>query len=555
MTAQERATAWATLPRFDVATRAAAEGMLGDENELMRAFGSELSFGTGGLRGVLGVGTNRMNIYTVAKATAGLADVLCATGGRSAVIAYDSRHGSRAFALVTAGVLAAGGVRAFLFDRLMPTPVLSFATRQLHADAGVMITASHNPAEYNGYKIYGPDGCQITDEAASQITRAIDARDYASLRWLTEQEARAAGLLSDVPPEILTEYLQRTLDCRVHPDADTPVTVCYTPLNGAGLEPVCKALKAMRGVTLVVVEAQAAPDGDFPTCPKPNPELAPTLVLAIETARLHGAGLVLATDPDSDRIGVAVRNEKGDYLRLTGNEVGLLLLESVLKARRDAGTLPARPEVVKTIVTTDLAFAVAEAYGATIRETLTGFKYIGEEIGRLEKQGEAERFVFGFEESCGYLAGTHVRDKDGVLAAVLVCELMQATVAEDRTLLSLLDALYARFGRLDTRLLSFELAGADPMAEMRRSMKRLRGQPPETLAGKPLIQRKDYLPGVDGLPPADVLTFVNAWGKAIVRPSGTEPTVKVYLFAPGKTAVEAEAALDAMEADACGWLA
>jgi phosphoglucomutase len=555
MTAQERAAEWATLARFDAETRAEAARIANDPEELARAFGSELSFGTGGLRGVLGTGTNRMNAYTVARATAGLADTLLARGGRSVAISYDSRHGSAAFAMVTAGTLAACGLRACLFDRLMPTPVLSFATRALHADAGVMITASHNPAEYNGYKVYGADGGQITDAAAAEITAAIERRDYAGLVWLTEGEARAAGLLTDIPDSVVEAYLQKTLACRVHPDACAPITVCYTPLNGAGLIPVREALGSMRGVTVTVVEAQAAPDGDFPTCPKPNPELLPTLALAIRTAKETGADLVIATDPDSDRIGVAVRDDRGEFTRLTGNEAGLLLLESVLKARRDAGTLPASPEAVKTIVTSDLAFAVAAAYGATVRETLTGFKYIGEEIGRLEERGEAERFVFGFEESCGYLCGTHVRDKDGVLAAVLMCELAQAAAAEGRTLLDLLGGLYARFGRLETRLLSFDLTGTDPMADMRRCMEKLRAHPPGTLAGAPVTGRKDYRPGLDGLPPADVLTFVSERGKAIVRPSGTEPKVKVYLSAPGRTAAQAEEALDAMEADARGWLA
>ncbi len=555
MTALERAEAWATLPRFDEVTRAEAAAMLANQDELARAFGCELRFGTGGLRGVLGVGTNRMNVYTVARATAGLLDTLLASGGKSVAIAYDSRHGSREFALVAAGVLAAGGICAYLFDRLMPTPVLSFAVLQLRADAGVMITASHNPAEYNGYKVYGADGCQITDEAADAIALAIDACDYANLRWLSEKEARAAGLLTDMPPEILTEYLKRTLDCRVHPLADASITVCYTPLNGAGLEPVGKALRAMRGVSLAVVEAQAAPDGDFPTCPNPNPELDATLALAIQTARQRVAELAIATDPDCDRIGVAVCAPDGAYQRLSGNEVGLLLLESVLKARRDAGTLPANAIVVKTIVTTDLAFAVADAYGAQVTETLTGFKYIGEEIGRMEKRGESGRFVFGFEESCGYLTGTHVRDKDGVMAAVLVCELAQVAASQGETLLTLLAALYERFGRLETRLITIDIAGADPMAEMRACMARLRGQPPTALAGEPLSLCKDYLPGVDGLPPSDVLAFANARGKAIVRPSGTEPKVKGYLFAPGKTEAEAGAVLDRMETDVRGWLA
>lgn len=554
MTALQRATLWATSPRFDDDTRAKATRIREDADELTRCFGHELAFGTGGLRGVLGVGTNRMNVYTVAKATEGLARYLAQNGGKRVAIAYDSRHGSRKFSLVVAGVLASHGIHAALFNRLMPTPVLSFATRELGADAGVMITASHNPAIYNGYKVYGADGCQITEVAADAITAAIDMVDYAVLAWLSEAEARAAGLLSDIPEAVLDAFLQKTLACRVHPQVGTPITVCYTPLNGAGLEPVRRTLAAMRGVTVVEVAEQTAPDGDFPTCPNPNPELKPTLALAITTAKAKGAALVIATDPDSDRIGVAVREADGNFRVLTGNEVGLLLMESVLKARKGNGTLPEGAEVVKTIVTSDLAFAIAKAYDVNVCETLTGFKYIGEEIGRLEKLGQENLYMFGFEESCGYLAGTHVRDKDGVMAAMLVCELAQCAAAEGKSLADLLAALYACYGRMGTRLLNFDIAGADPMAEMRRSMEALRGNPPQTLAGLSIEAVKDYLSGADGLPPSDVLAYVNARGKAIVRPSGTEPKVKVYLFALGATEAETGVMLDAMEVDVQGWL-
>ena len=548
MTAEERCREWATLARFDEQTRREAARIAQDAEELTRCFGHELSFGTGGLRGVLGVGTQRMNRYTVARATQGLAVYLREKNGSLVVIAHDSRHGSREFALMTAGVLAAFGIEAMLFPRLMPTPVLSFATRELGADAGVMITASHNPAEYNGYKVYGPDGCQLTETMADAITQAIGQEEYRSLCWMSEAEAREAGLLGDVEESVLRHYLQLTMACRVYPQADAPLTVCYTPLNGAGMEPVGLALEAMKGVTLKLVAEQAMPDRDFPTCPQPNPELRPTLALAIETAEREGAELVIATDPDSDRIGVAVRGAQG-FSVLTGNEVGLLLMESILMARKASGTLPEQPEVVKTIVTSDLAFRIAQNYGAQVRETLTGFKYIGEEIGRLEARGEMQRFVFGFEESCGYLAGTHVRDKDGVMAAILVCELAQAAAARGQTLLDLRDALYARYGRMDTRLLNFDLTGADPMAEMRRIMAGLRTNPPVLLAGESIRQKVDYLPGTDGLPPSDVLTFANERGKAIVRPSGTEPKVKVYLSASGANEAETTASLDAMDAE------
>ncbi len=554
MTDLERATLWATSPAFDEATRREAQAVLGSGDERLRRFGAELAFGTGGLRGVLGVGTNRMNDYTVARATEGLARYLQHMGGQTVAIAHDSRRGSRRFAQVAAGVLAKHGMRALLFPALMPTPVLSFAVRETGAAAGIMITASHNPAEYNGYKVYGPDGCQITEEAAAAITREIDAVDYTRLAWQTPDEARAGGLLADMPDAVYAAYLQKTLACRVTPHAHAPVTVCYTPLNGAGRVPVLEALAAMPGVTVVPVEPQMPPDGDFPTCPKPNPELPETLALAIRTAAEANADLVIATDPDCDRIGVAARDGAGGYAILTGNEVGLLLLETVLAARAETGTMPPDAEVVKTIVTSDLAFPIAKAYGVRVCETLTGFKYIGEEIGRLEALGRKDSYLFGFEESCGYLAGTHVRDKDGVMAAVLVCELAQRAAAQGGSLLQLRDALYARYGHMGTRLLDFAIIGAAPMAEMRRQMKALRDDPPRTLAGVPVQETRDYLPGRDGLPPSYVLVFCGARGKAIVRPSGTEPKVKVYLSAPGKTAGEAAAALDAMQADAERWL-
>lgn len=555
MTAQERAQIWASCPCFDEKTRKKAERIVKDTDELERAFGHELQFGTGGLRGVLGVGTNRMNPYTVAKATAGLAAYLLETGGKRVAISHDSRHGSREFALVTAGVLAKHGIHADLFDTLMPTPMLSFAVRELNADAGVMVTASHNPAEYNGYKVYGADGCQITEEAAQAITDKIEKQQYEDVSWYTPEEAREKQLLAAIPQTVQERYYALTLACRVHPDTHTPMKVCYTPLNGAGLVPVRTILAAMPGVTVVEVQAQTVPDGDFPTCPKPNPELKPTLALAIETAKASGAGLVVATDPDSDRLGVAVQNDTGDFTILTGNEVGLLLLEAIVAAKKESATMPEKAEAVKTIVTSDLAFAIAKTYGITVKETLTGFKYIGEEIGRLEKAGHADAYLFGFEESCGYLAGTHVRDKDGVLAAMLVCELAQYAASQGKTLLHLRDELYRKYGYLETRLLNFDITGVDPMAVMRESMKKLRSQPPETLAGLPITIKKDYVNGIEGLPGSDVLTFANAYGKAIVRPSGTEPKVKAYLSAPGKTAQEAVQALDRMEQDVRGWLA
>jgi phosphoglucomutase len=511
-----------------------------------------LTFGTGGLRGILGDGEDRMNEKTVAAATTGLALYLLAPDKRkrqpSVAISHDSRRMSREFALVTAGSLASFGIRAYLYPQLMPTPCLSFAVRALECDAGVMVTASHNPAVYNGYKVYGSDGCQITDGAAKDITEYIGKVAYDSVDWMDEESSRAAGLLIDIPEFIYWEYLKKTLDLRVYPQESAKLTVCYTPLNGAGLVPVADVLRHMDGVTVVHVDEQKEPDGNFPTIPFPNPELPDTLSLAIQTAKQKGASLVIATDPDSDRVGVVVRGESGEFQILTGNEVGLLLLESILSTKKKSGTLPENSEAVKTIVTSDLAFAIADEYGAKVRETLTGFKYIGEEIARLEDAGESARFVFGFEESCGYLAGAHVRDKDGVLATMLVVELAQRAASQGKTLLDLLASLYEKYGRIGTRLLSFDLAGANPMQEMRRLMSKLRRNPPKEAAGEAVLQVKDYLEGIENLPVSDVLSVITQNNKIIFRPSGTEPKVKVYLFAKGNDIKEIDAALDNMEA-------
>ena len=547
MDAMQRARQWAEEPCFDEATRAEARAIMADEDQLVRCFGRELAFGTGGLRGVLGVGTNRMNDYTVAKASEGLARYLVKNGGTSVAVSYDSRIGSRRFAGVTAGVLAAHGIACHLYDRLLPTPMLSFAVRALGCGAGVMITASHNPSQYNGYKVYGADGCQITEAAADAITAEIEAADDLALRWLREDEAREKGLLSDIPASVYDDFMARTMACRRFV-SDAPLRVCYTPLNGTGREPVLDAFSRMPGLAVIPVAEQLAPDGRFPTCPKPNPELKEALTLALQTAARENAALVVATDPDCDRLGVAVRDATGEFTILTGNEVGLLLLEHLLRRRAEDGSLPARPVVIKTIVTSDLAFAIARRHGAEVREVLTGFKYIGEEIGRLEAAGEADRFVFGFEESCGYLAGTHVRDKDGVMAATLVCALAQQLAAQGRTLLDALAELYAAYGCMQNRLLNFDLDGADPMAVMRAVMEALRREPLAELADRHVTATKDYLAGVDGLPTSDVLSYAGEGVKAIVRPSGTEPKVKVYLCARADTRPAAQRLLDEMEA-------
>ena len=482
------------------------------------------------------------------RATQGLADALRAKGGKSVAIAYDSRLCSAEFAQAAACVLAANGITAHVYNRLMPTPMLSFAVRELRCDAGIVVTASHNPAQYNGYKVYGPDGCQITEQWAASITACIAAVPYGAARTMDPAKARTAGLYRDIPQSVVDAFVEKTWACRVNPDVKAPIRLVYTPLHGAGLEPVRAVLDRMEGVERIEVAQQCVPDGRFPTCPRPNPELREALALGLELARRERADLLLATDPDCDRVGVAVRREDGEYTVLTGNEVGLLLLQYLLRTRREKGAMPKDAVAVKTIVTSDLAFAIARDYGVTVTECLTGFKYIGEIIGRLEAAGEEDRFVFGFEESCGYLAGTHVRDKDGVMACMLVAEMAQAAADAKRTLADELDALYARYGCMENRLLSFDIAGAVPMEQMQAVMARLRAEPAAMLAGSRVIAAKDYAGGLEGLPRSDVLSYATEDGKkAIVRPSGTEPKVKVYLSAHADTRAGARAALDVME--------
>lgn len=545
--AMERAKLWASHSYFDPNTQRESVAAEQDENALLAAFGSELSFGTGGLRGILGVGTARMNRYTVGRATLGLAHSLKARNAtRGVVIAHDSRHGAEEFTAVTAGALAANGIPVHVFETLAPTPMLSYAVRALGLDAGVMITASHNPAIYNGYKVYGADGCQITDDAADSITECISAVGYTDAEVMSEAAARANGLWQDVPDAIRRSFAQNCLFCRPDPDVCESIHVVYTPLHGTGLLPVREVLGLMQGVKVTEVEAQCTPDGDFPTCPKPNPEIDETLSMGVALCRETGADLLLATDPDCDRVGVVARTPEGAYERLSGNEVGLLLLDYVLSTRKEKGNLPQNAVAVKTIVTSDLSFSIAKDYGVQIREVLTGFKYIGEVIGGLEKEGRESDFVFGFEESCGYLAGTHVRDKDGVMACMLVCEMAQTLKRQGKSVWEKLCDLYARHGYLGTRLLNFDITGAVPMVEMAATMQRMRAQPLKTLVGKPVNAVKDYLTGIDGLPVSNVLVYEAEGLKAIVRPSGTEPKVKVYLFAKAADQADSAALLNTL---------
>ena len=503
------------------------------------AFYRNLAFGTGGLRGVIGAGTNRMNVHTVAKASQGLADYLLKTAEKpSVVIGYDSRLRSDDFARVAAGVFAANHIRVHLWPELLPVPTVSFATRYLHADAGVMITASHNPAKYNGYKVYGADGCQITTEAAAGILAEIEKLDiFADVRTGEFARALADGCITYIPEEVLTAYLKEVENQSVlfGEAVDRDVAIVYSPLNGTGLVPVTRVLKQAGYTNITVVAEQEQPDGNFPTCPYPNPEIREAMALGIQYAKKQNADLLLATDPDCDRVGIAVKDGKGEYVLLSGNETGLLLLDYLCAQRIKHGKMPEKPVMVKTIVTMDLGERIAASYGVETRNVLTGFKFIGEQIGLLEKSGHAERYIFGFEESYGYLSGSYVRDKDGVNAAFLICEMFSYYKTKGIRLTDRLQQLYAQFGYCLNTLHSYEFDGAAGFEKMRKIMARFR-RGVETIGPKKVRKVLDYAPGLDGLPKADVLKYLLEDNcSVVVRPSGTEPKLKTYISVSAET--------------------
>ena len=509
------------------------------ERQIEDAFYRNLAFGTGGLRGVIGAGTNRMNVHTVAKASQGLADYLLKTAEKpSVVIGYDSRLRSDDFARVAAGVFAANHIRVQLWPELLPVPTVSFATRYLHADAGVMITASHNPAKYNGYKVYGADGCQITTEAAAGILAEIEKLDiFADVRTGEFARALADGRITYIPEEVLTAYLKEVENQSVlfGEAVVRDVAIVYSPLNGTGLVPVTRVLKQAGYTNITVVAEQEKPDGNFPTCPYPNPEIREAMALGIQYAKKQNADLLLATDPDCDRVGIAVKDGKGEYVLLSGNETGLLLLDYLCAQRIKHGKMPEQPVMVKTIVTMDLGERIAASYGVETRNVLTGFKFIGEQIGLLEKSGHAERYIFGFEESYGYLSGSYVRDKDGVNAAFLICEMFSYYKTRGIGLTDRLQQLYARYGYCLNTLHSFEFDGAAGFEKMRKIMARFR-RGVETIGPKKVRKVLDYAPGLDGLPKADVLKYLLEDNcSVVVRPSGTEPKLKTYISVSAET--------------------
>ena len=521
----------------------------GNDDEIKDRFAVALKFGTAGLRGVLGAGTNRMNIYVVRQATQGLANWVKTQGGNQTVaISYDSRLKSDIFAKTAAGVLAANGIKVRIYDALMPVPALSFATRYYECNAGIMVTASHNPAKYNGYKVYGADGCQITLEVAAKILAAIEAVDCFAVQPADFDAALAEGKIEYSSEKCLDDFVDAVYAQRVGDGAGTAdLKLVYTPLNGSGLECV-KKLLAKLGVTHVtVVPEQEKPDGNFPTCPYPNPEIREAMQKGLELCDKVHPDLLLGTDPDCDRCGTAVPDGKGGYRLITGNEMGIILLDYICRTRKALGTMPEHPVAVTTIVSTDMATPVAAKYGVELRRTLTGFKFIGEQIGLLEAAGEADRYIFGFEESYGYLSGAHVRDKDAVNATLLVCEAAAWYAKQGMTLLDAINKLYAEFGCYRNALHSFAFEGESGMHTMDAIMKQLRQTPPTAIGGMAVESMVDYNTAGTGLPKANVLEFRLAGGaKLMVRPSGTEPKIKVYLSAVAPTEEAADAINDTL---------
>lgn len=525
----------------------------GDENEIYERFYRELEFGTAGLRGVIGAGTNRMNIYVVRRTTQGLANFLKQKYGEAAVaISYDSRIKADYFAQEAARVLAANGIKAYISRELQPTPVLSFLVRELNCKSGIMVTASHNPAKYNGYKCYGDDGCQMTDVNAGTVYDEIQKVDiFNGVKLVDFDEGIKSGLIEWVDESVYEAYLDNVQAQTVNENIckDAGLKVVYTPLNGAGNKLVRKILARIGVEDITVVPEQENPDGNFTTCPYPNPEIREALELGLKLSEDVGADLLLATDPDSDRVGIAVKTDDG-YRLLTGNETGILLIDYVLSCRKANGTLPENPVAVKTIVTSKLVERICEKYGCELRNVLTGFKYIGEQILGLEKNGEESRYVFGFEESYGYLAGTYVRDKDAVVASMLICEMAAYYRKNGKSLYEVMNSVYEEYGYYINRTLSFEFEGASGMEKMANIMSNLRDNPPAEVSGIEVVATADYKLSVAkdlkagteeviNLPKSNVLSYSLADGGAvIVRPSGTEPKIKLYLTSVGKTREE-----------------
>ena len=541
---------WLETDLEDSALTEELQSIKGNEEEIKDRFAVALKFGTAGLRGVLGAGSNRMNIYVVRQATQGLANWVKTQGGKQLVaISYDSRINSDVFARTAACVLAANGIKVRIYDALMPVPALSFATRYYEANAGIMVTASHNPAKYNGYKAYGPDGCQMTDEAADIVYAEIQKTDILTgAKMMDFDEGMKAGLIAYVGDDC-KEALYDAIKARsVRPGIceTAGLKLVYSPLNGSGLVPVMRILKDIGITDITIVPEQQYPDGSFPTCPYPNPEIFEALRLGLELAEKSGADLMLATDPDADRVGIAMKCPDGSYELVSGNEVGVLLLDYICAGRMEKGTMPEKAVAVKSIVSTPLADAVAANYGVELRSVLTGFKWIGDQIAQLEAAGEVERFVFGFEESYGYLAGPYVRDKDAIIGSMLICEMAAYYRSIGSSLKQRMEEIYDKYGRYLNKVDSFEFPGLSGMDKMAGIMDELRKNPPKEIGGYPVVKVTDFKePEKTGLPAANVLIYkLEGGAEVIVRPSGTEPKIKTYFTTLGKDLSEAQAQKD-----------
>lgn len=525
-----------------------------DEEAINDRFYKELEFGTGGLRGVLGVGTNRINIYTIGKATQGYANYLLSKeSSPSIAIAYDSRINSEKFAHHAACVMAANGIKVYLWKELMPTPSLSFAVRYLGCAGGIVITASHNPSKYNGYKVYASDGCQITTKAADEILELINNVDtFKDVKISDYNESIKNGDINIISDEVFDAFINEvSLQSLAGKDINKNVKIVYTPLYGAGLKCVTTCLKNNGFNNIVIVKEQATPNGNFPTCPYPNPEIREALEVGLKVAKDEGADLLIATDPDCDRVGIAVK-DNNEYTLLSGNEVGILLLDYICKRRIELGKMPDKPVCIKTIVTTDMASNVAKDYGVEIIDVLTGFKFIGEQIGLLEAKNETSRYIFGFEESYGYLTGSYVRDKDAVNGSFMIAEMFAYYMSRGKSLIKVLDSLYQKYGYCLNTLHSFEFEGESGMKKMQNIMKSLRENVPNEFTGKKIVEVQDYLlseitdivsnnkRGIN-LPKSNVIKYILEGNSSIVlRPSGTEPKLKLYISISAKSKDEAK---------------
>ncbi len=537
---------WCKAELVDFDLKRELTEIAGDEDAIRERFAASLSFGTAGLRGTLGVGTNRMNIWVVRQATQGIADWVKTKGGSQTVaISYDSRLKGWNFARDAASVLAANGIQVRLYDELMPVPALSFATRYYNCNAGIMITASHNPAKYNGYKAYGADGCQVTDEDAAVVYAAIQKTDVlGGAKFMSFAEGVEKGLIRFVGDDCKEAFYAAVESRQVRPGIckTAGLRLVYSPLNGTGLVPVTRVLKDIGVEDVTIVKEQEYPNGYFTTCPYPNPEIFEALEKGLALAKETGADLMLATDPDADRVGIAMRTPDGEYELVSGNEMGVLLLDYIAAGRKEAGTMPERPVAVKSVVSTQLADKVAEHYGVELRSVLTGFKWIGDQIHRLESENEAERFIFGFEESYGYLAGTYVRDKDAVVASMLICEMAAYYRSIGSSIKARLEEIYETYGHYLNAVDSFEFPGLSGMEKMSGIMEALRKNPPKELAGYAVTKVTDFEQAeTTGLPRANILLFALENGETvIVRPSGTEPKIKTYFTTKGKGMDEAK---------------